>query len=169
MKHNLSPTQSALLVLIISILLAAIAYFTMPASALAGMSHPAAFALGLLVGGLVVGLATVALGGASTPASTLPAAAAPAITPAGGTKTVFIGNLAFKASPAQLRELFARFGEVHSVRIMTDRATRRPRGFGFVEMDAAGADRAIAELDGAEFLGRKLRVNEGNERKGQEG
>ncbi|SCZ61132.1 RNA recognition motif domain-containing protein [Thiohalomonas denitrificans] len=79
--------------------------------------------------------------------------------------SVFVGNLNFKARNEDLRELFAQYGDVHSVRIMTDRATRRPRGFGFVEMDEKGARKAISALDGQEFLGRKLRVNEGKERR----
>ena len=80
-------------------------------------------------------------------------------------KTIFIGNLAFKANTEQLRELFGKYGQVKSVRIMTDRVTRRPRGFAFVEMDASGADKAIKALNGIEFLGRDLRVNEGLEKK----
>ncbi|WP_303907246.1 RNA recognition motif domain-containing protein [Thiohalomonas denitrificans] len=79
--------------------------------------------------------------------------------------SVFVGNLNFKAKPEDLRVLFAQYGDVHSVRIMTDRATRRPRGFAFVEMDKKGARKAISALDGQEFLGRKLRVNEGKERR----
>lgn len=78
-------------------------------------------------------------------------------------KSVFVGNLAFKARPEELRELFSPYGSVRSVRIMTDRATRRPRGFAFVEMDAPAAAKAISALDGREFLGRKLRVSEGSE------
>ena len=80
-------------------------------------------------------------------------------------KTIFIGNLAFKANTEQLRELFGEYGNVQSVRIMTDRVTRRPRGFAFVEMDEKAADKAIKELNGIEFLGRQLRVNEGQEKK----
>lgn len=82
----------------------------------------------------------------------------------GENMTIFVGNLAFKASQDDLRELFAPFGTVRSVRIMKDRATRRPRGFAFVEMDSAHAAAAIKALDGKEFLGRNLRVNEGVER-----
>ena len=83
----------------------------------------------------------------------------------GEKKTIFVGNLAFKASPDELSELFTKYGTVHSVRIMKDRATRRPRGFAFVEMNERGATKAIKSLDGKEFMGRKLRVNEGAERK----
>jgi hypothetical protein len=80
-------------------------------------------------------------------------------------KTIFVGNLAFKANSEQLRALFAQYGEVQSVRIMTDRLTRRPRGFAFVEMEGNGALRAIQALNGFEFFGRELRVNEGHNRR----
>lgn len=84
-----------------------------------------------------------------------------------GTKqvSVFIGNLAFKASAKDLRELFEDYGDIHSVRVMTDRATRRPKGFAFVEMDKKGAKAAIAELDGSEFFGRDIKVNYATRRK----
>lgn len=93
--------------------------------------------------------------------------ARPARTPAatGETKTLFVGNLAFKASRANVQSLFGQYGRVHSVKIMTERGTRRPRGFGFVEMDARDANAAIGALDGAEFFGRNLKVSEANERR----
>ena len=79
--------------------------------------------------------------------------------------SVFIGNLAFKANAGDLRELFEEYGDVHGVRVMTDRATRRPKGFAFVEMDKKGAKAAIAELDGSEFFGRDIKVNFATRRK----
>lgn len=79
--------------------------------------------------------------------------------------SVFVGNLAFKATANDLRELFAEYGEVQGVRVMTDRATRRPKGFAFVEMDKKGAKSAIADLDGSEFFGRDLKVNYATRRK----
>ena len=79
--------------------------------------------------------------------------------------SVFIGNLAFKASAKDLRELFETYGDIHGVRVMTDRATRRPKGFAFVEMDKKGAKAAIAELDGSEFFGRDIKVNYATRRK----
>jgi len=79
--------------------------------------------------------------------------------------SVFIGNLAFKASAGDLRELFEEYGEVQGVRVMTDRATRRPKGFAFVEMDKKGAKAAIANLDGTEFFGRDIKVNFATRRK----
>ena len=79
--------------------------------------------------------------------------------------SVFIGNLAFKAGANDLRELFEDYGDVHGVRVMTDRATRRPKGFAFVEMDKKGAKAAIAGLDGTEFFGRDIKVNFATRRK----
>ena len=79
--------------------------------------------------------------------------------------SVFVGNLAFKASAGDLRELFEEYGDVQGVRVMTDRATRRPKGFAFVEMDKKGAKAAIADLDGNEFFGRDIKVNFATRRK----
>lgn len=83
-------------------------------------------------------------------------------------KSIFVGNLAYRASKDEVQKLFSQYGTVRSVRIMTDRMTRRPRGFGFVEMDPRGALAAIKALDGKEFHGRQLKVNEGNDRKPRE-
>ena len=80
-------------------------------------------------------------------------------------KNLFVGNLPFDASEDALRDLFSPFGEVQQVRIMTDRDTGKSRGFAFVEMvqdDAAAA--AIASLNGKEFGGRALTINEARPR-----
>jgi len=79
-------------------------------------------------------------------------------------KTIYVGNLPFNASETELRELFEQHGTVHSIKLMTDRETGQPRGFGFVEMDGTEADAAIKELDGVDLSGRTLRVNEAKER-----
>jgi len=79
--------------------------------------------------------------------------------------SIFVGNLAFKANAGDLRELFEEYGEVKGVRVMTDRATRRPKGFAFVEMDKKEAKAAIADLDGSEFFGRDIKVNYATRRK----
>ena len=81
------------------------------------------------------------------------------------TESIFVGNLAFKMPANALRELFEEYGEVHAVRIMTDRATRKPRGFGFVEMNRKQARAAIRALNGTEFFGREIKVNLAKERK----
>ncbi|HEB56875.1 MAG TPA: RNA-binding protein [Gammaproteobacteria bacterium] len=83
-------------------------------------------------------------------------------------ESIFIGNLAFRASNNAVRELFEQYGEVHAVRLMTDRVSRKPRGFGFVEMNHRDAMKAIKALQGKEFQGRELKVNIANERKPRE-
>ena len=78
---------------------------------------------------------------------------------------LYVGNLSYQTESESLRTLFAQFGEVVSATILTDRDTGRSRGFGFVEMgseDAATA--AIQALNGSEFEGRNLKVNEARER-----
>ncbi len=79
-------------------------------------------------------------------------------------KKIYVGNLPWSTDDASLRELFATVGEVLSVAVISDRETGRSRGFGFIEMDDADADKAIAELNGREVDGRELRVNEARER-----
>lgn len=80
-------------------------------------------------------------------------------------KKLFVGNLPFTAHDEEVRELFEQYGTVHSVRLINDRETGRPRGFGFVEMDNESADEAMGALNGSEFGGRPLRVNEALERR----
>jgi RNA recognition motif-containing protein len=80
-------------------------------------------------------------------------------------KSIYVGNIPFSAREDELEELFAEHGTVTSVKVITDRETGRPRGFAFVEMeDDAAADNAIRALDGRDFGGRPLRVNEARER-----
>jgi RNA recognition motif-containing protein len=79
--------------------------------------------------------------------------------------TIYVGNLSFQASEDDLREVFAEYGEVSRVSLPTDRETGRKRGFAFVEMSSeAQEDAAITELDGAEWLGREIRVNKAKPR-----
>ena len=74
---------------------------------------------------------------------------------------IYVANISFRASEGQLKELFQQFGEVSSVKIVTDRDTGRSRGFGFVEMPNEAEGRAaIAQLNGNEFAERNLVVNE---------
>jgi RNA recognition motif-containing protein len=79
--------------------------------------------------------------------------------------TIYVGNLSFQASEDDLKEVFGEYGTVSRVSLPTDRETGRKRGFAFVEMeDDAKEDAAIAELDGAEWLGRELKVNKAKPR-----
>ena len=80
-------------------------------------------------------------------------------------KKLYVGNLPFSANDAEVEQLFGQHGKVHSVALINDRETGRPRGFGFVEMDEDGAQKAIESLNGYEMDGRALRVNEAEERK----
>jgi RNA recognition motif-containing protein len=73
---------------------------------------------------------------------------------------IYVGNLPFSADETQVRQLFEQHGTVDSVALINDRETGRPRGFGFVEMPRADAQRAIQSLNGKEMGGRPLRVNE---------
>lgn len=79
-------------------------------------------------------------------------------------KRIYVGNIPFDTTDADLEELFSRHGNVVSARVITDRETGRSRGFGFVEMDADAAEEAIRVLDGKDLGGRPLRVNEARER-----
>ncbi len=79
--------------------------------------------------------------------------------------TIYVGNLSFQATEDDLREVFAEYGEVTRISLPIDRETGRKRGFAFVEMaEEAHEDAAISELDGAEWLGRELRVNKARPR-----
>jgi RNA recognition motif-containing protein len=80
------------------------------------------------------------------------------------TMSMYVGNLPFSADRLSLESLFSPFGEVLSAKVMSDRDTGRSRGFGFVEMESADARKAIASLDGKDFEGRPLRVNESKPR-----
>jgi cold-inducible RNA-binding protein len=75
-------------------------------------------------------------------------------------KKIFVGNLSFQTTENDLNGLFAQFGQVESVSIITDRDTGRAKGFCFVAMDDEGAEKAISQLSGREFDGRALTVNE---------
>jgi len=74
-------------------------------------------------------------------------------------KRLYVGNLSFETTESDLKELFQQMGAVETVRIITDRDTGRSKGFGFVGMQDGG-DKAIAEMNGKDFKGRALTVNE---------
>ncbi len=80
-------------------------------------------------------------------------------------KKIYVGNLPFSATDDELRELFAAHGTVESVAVITDRHTGQARGFGFVEMAQADADKAIQALNGTKMGDRDLNVNEAKPRR----
>lgn len=78
-------------------------------------------------------------------------------------KSIYIGNLPFSTSSKEVEEMFEPHGEVVSVKLIYDKATGRPRGFGFVEMEDDHMTPAIEALHGSEYEGRTLVVNEAKE------
>ena len=85
------------------------------------------------------------------------------------TQRIYVGNLSFNSTEAEVSELFSQFGTVVSCALPTDRETGRPRGFGFVEMADEDAKKAIQALDGKDLGGRSLRVNEAQPREQRRG
>lgn len=82
---------------------------------------------------------------------------------------LFIGNLPFQTSEEELREAFSAYGTIDDLFIPLDRETNRPRGFAFLTLaDDDQARKAIEEMDGSDFNGRDMRVNEAEERKPQQ-
>ncbi|QDP00105.1 RNA recognition motif domain-containing protein [Thalassotalea sp. PS06] len=106
--------------------------------------------IGLFIGALVSPLIVKLLSGEQQTAAAI--------------KTLYVGNLPYRANEAAVRSLFSSYGEVHSVRLMKDKQTGKRRGFGFVEISAADADGAIESLNDTEFQQRTLKVREAKER-----
>jgi cold-inducible RNA-binding protein len=76
-------------------------------------------------------------------------------------KKIYVGNLSFRTTEADISDMFGNLGKIESVQIITDRDTGQSKGFGFVQMsDDAAAEKAIAQFNGKEVNGRKLTVNE---------
>ncbi len=149
--------------LIIAALLTSLAYWLLGAQGLDG-DPLVILGAGLLIGHLI-GICTHS--SARTPAPTTQAAthATNNDTAADSdTISLYVGNLAYSVQREALHDLFTPYGTVHSVRIMTDRATRRPRGYGFVEMESSAARKAQSKLDNTDFCGRNLRVSEAKQR-----
>jgi RNA recognition motif-containing protein len=81
-------------------------------------------------------------------------------------KTLYVGNLPWSTTDTALAEAFSPYGNVISSRIITDKETGRSRGFGFVEVDDADADKMVEAMHGSEFGGRQIVVNEAKPRQG---
>jgi hypothetical protein len=154
MNIQFPPLLTHFKILSIAVVAGLLAYFVSPALGVGGWTAQMALTVGM-VAGVVVGGYVVSLSKGGEPVDA-------------EEQTVFVGNLPFKASEQDVRALFTPFGEVKSVRLMTDRVTRRPRGYGFVRMSRGGARTAIKRLNGTPFEGRTLKVNEAHERKAQE-
>jgi len=91
-------------------------------------------------------------------------ASVPTQEPSEDVKTLYVGNLPYRANETAIRELFSNHGTVQSVRLMKDKHTGKRRGFGFVEMASGDIDKAITALNDTEFQQRTLKVREAKER-----
>lgn len=79
--------------------------------------------------------------------------------------SIYVGNLSYSVTQDDLTKVFSEYGAVQRVQLPTDRETGRARGFGFVEMESSAAeDAAIQALDGAEWMGRVMKVNKARPR-----
>ncbi len=84
--------------------------------------------------------------------------------------SIYVGNLSYEATEENIKEVFSEYGMVKRVQLPNDRETGRPRGFAFVEMETeAEEEAAIGSLDGAEWMGRSLKVNKARPRENRGG
>ena len=98
-----------------------------------------------------------------TPPASRPKAAASGHNPDGSEQvTLYVGNLPFKTNEENVEDTFSAYGEVFAVRLVKDRRTGKKKGYGFVEMEAVGAELALAKLNDTEYEGRTLKVRFAN-------
>lgn len=150
---NLSKFPVYMQAAILALILAVVGYLIAQALQFS-LKAEVIFAVGLAIGGFIVPLCL----------KRTPADAAEAIANQ-ETCTLYVGNLPYRANEIAVRELFAEQGQVISVRLMKDKATGKRRGFGFVEMPAADAAKAIAALNDKEYQQRTLKVREANDKR----
>ena len=105
--------------------------------------------IGTLFGGLLVALVPKAKGETGNTA-----------TKGGDSSNIYVGNLPFNAGEDDVKNIFSPYGEVLDIRLVKDRRSKRFKGYGFVEMPVSGAKAAIENLDGTDYAGRTLRINE---------
>jgi len=129
---------------VVAVILSLAGYYAMPFFAMGGSPEPSIFATGLLVGALFGGF-FVALNPSEKGSKS-------------NANVLYVGNIPFNVREDEVQRLFEAYGTVKAVRLVTGGPNKRPKGYGFVEMDKAGAIEAL-DLNGSEFGGRKLRVN----------
>ncbi|MAD16065.1 MAG: RNA-binding protein [Alteromonadaceae bacterium] len=140
-----SPT---IINIILSVVLAIAGYLLVPVIA-ANLDPSLALAIGLLLGGILVPIIGSQFSGTSSVAQQADEE---------NSKTLYVGNLPYRANEQAVQQHFELQGQVHSVRLMKDRRTGKRKGYGFVEMTAAGAEKAIQNLNDSEFQERTLKV-----------
>ncbi|HKI62167.1 MAG TPA: RNA-binding protein [Mariprofundaceae bacterium] len=134
--------------LIVSAVLSLLGYYAQPYLGMDIAHAPSIFATGLLLGCIIGGLGVALRSGSRSSSFD------------DGTSSIYVGNLPFNAGENEVKNLFAPFGDVIEVRMVKDRRSRRPKGYGFVEMAKDDAQAAIKQLDGTDYAGRTLRINE---------
>lgn len=147
-----SPTLQTVIIAVVFAIIAYIVTFAVPASSIlvASLVFVSAFIAPLLAGSV-----------SATPSSSTTNTASVSDE---DVRTLYVGNLPYRANETSVRELFSAHGSVHSVRLMKDKHTGKRRGFGFVEMASNDLDKAIAALNDTEFQQRTLKVREAKER-----
>ena len=140
-----SPT---IINIILSVVLAVAGYLLVPVIA-ANLDPSLALAIGLLLGGILVPIIGSQFSGTSSVVQQADEE---------NSKTLYVGNLPYRANEQAVQQHFELQGQVHSVRLMKDRRTGKRKGYGFVEMTAAGAEKAIQNLNDSEFQERTLKV-----------
>ncbi len=132
-----------------ALLLSVVGVFAEKMLGLSGMMPASSlFGTGLFIGAIIGGVATALYPVGSLGSSDI--------------GTIYVGNLPFSATKEEVEDLFRPYGTVHTVRLMTG-PNRRPKGYGFVEMDSEGAKEAL-KLNGVDMGGRKLRINEAKDK-----
>ncbi|WP_158771781.1 RNA-binding protein [Paraglaciecola sp. L1A13] len=141
-----SPT---IINIILAVVLAVAGYFLLPVIA-ANLEPNLALAIGLLLGGILVPVISTQFSGTSSSVEVQ--------ADDENSKTLYVGNLPYRANEQAVQQHFELQGQVHSVRLMKDRRTGKRKGYGFVEMTSAGAEKAIENLNDSEFQERTLKV-----------
>lgn len=150
-----SPTLQTVIIAVVFAILAYLVTFAVPASSIliASLVFVSAFLAPLLTSNP-----------SANPNSSTNIQATQAPVSDEDVRTLYVGNLPYRANETSVRELFSAHGSVHSVRLMKDKHTGKRRGFGFVEMASADLDKAISALNDTEFQQRTLKVREAKER-----
>lgn len=132
-------------------ILSVLGFFAFPFIPFGSAPEASIYATGLFVGAIIGGVATALYPSISSGSSS-----------SSDSGTLYVGNLPFSATKEEVEDLFRPYGNVHNVRLVTG-ANRRPKGYGFVEMDSEGAKEALM-LNGVDMGGRKLRINSAKEK-----
>jgi len=132
--------------------LSLLGYFCAEPLGMATIPDGSVLATGLFIGCIAGGLLAVFAPG-SLPGSSVSKTEST-------TSNLYVGNLPFNAGQDDIKNLFAPYGEVMDIRMVKDRRSKRFKGYAFVEMNTAGAMAAVKQLDGNDYAGRTLRVNE---------